>query len=103
MLIQQTGHILGSDAFGSGFGLAVLEQLAPLALLDVAEHGLAEELAPGASLLFHDLVDPVRQCGREGEGDGAGGSGHGGLLLPGLTAMVRDGVGWFQVLAAPLR
>lgn len=58
-------------------------------LLDVAEYGLAEELAPGASLLFHDLVDPVSEFGRQGERDGAGGSGHGGLVLLGLTRIFR--------------
>jgi len=63
-LFNQSGHVLGGDAFGSGPVLAVLEELAPLALLDVAEHGLAEELAPGASLLLHDFVDSVRQFGR---------------------------------------
>lgn len=88
IFFNEAGHVLGGDGFGSGSGLAVLEELAPLAFLDLAEHSLAEELAPGASLLFRDLVDPVRHFRREGEGDGAGGSGHVHVMLLGHARIV---------------
>ncbi len=60
VLLHQIGHILRANALRPGPRLSVLEQLAPLALVDVARLRFVDEPASGPFLPPHHLVHPLR-------------------------------------------
>ena len=69
---HQAGYVLWTNALFPSPPLPIVEQTAPLALLDVTEYRFPEELAPGPSLVLHDLVHPRGHVRGQREGDGPG-------------------------------
>ena len=96
VLFHQAGHVLGSQALFPGPPFSIPEQLPPLTFLDVAEHRLPEELAPGATLLLHGLVYRLAMSGGREKVIVLVIRGMFDSYLPSLTGIMREGGEWVK-------